>query len=214
MSPLRSRVIEARIIRKHRPKTKLTRHNYRRRAIGALRTDFEDRCAYSMQHCQHAGGMSALEIDHFDPRRKNDHIQDYDNLFLARRNSNLRKSANWPSPELMKRGIRFLNCCEEMDYGKCIFEDPITSRVFGTTPAAKYHIRVLDLNAEELITERKTRANIVKILASTSVTVRRRPGGSQGVQQDFKLPLLIIQHLREQLKTMIPSIGLRPEPPH
>ena len=58
----------------------------------------------------------------------------------------------------MHEGIRFLNPCEEDDYGRHMLENPKTHEVFGVTPAGKYHIRVLDLNAPHLVRERRQRA--------------------------------------------------------
>ena len=101
--------------------------------------DFQGRCAYSMQHRQRAGEM---EVDHFDPRRKKDLIHAYANLFLASRHTNGKKGDNWPSRTEQAAGCRFLNPCEEMDYGEQIYENPATHRLMGVTPAARWHIRI------------------------------------------------------------------------
>lgn len=80
--------------------------------------DFDGRCAYSMQHHERAG---KLEVDHFDPHKKKDLIQRFENLFPASRHCNGKKSDHWPNKTESAAGCRFLNPCEEMDYGEQIF---------------------------------------------------------------------------------------------
>ena len=159
--------------------------------------DFGERCAYSMQHRQRAGPM---EVDHFDPRRKKDLIQDYGNLFLASRHCNRKKSDHWPNKDEAAAGCRFLNPCKEMDYGEQIFEDPQTHRLVGTTPAAIWHIRMCGLNAEHLTDERAKRAEYWKLLDKTAFSVR---AGFEAVQEP-------IRKFRGEVELMIHEI---PPPP-
>jgi len=70
----------------------------------------------------------------------------------------LQKCDHWPTKTEASDGCRFLNPCEEMDYGEQIFEDPDTHRLVGTTPAAIWHIRICALNADPLVNEREKRA--------------------------------------------------------
>lgn len=135
------------------PIATLTTTKYRK-ALPELRRDFEDRCAYCMRHI---GTATEMEVDHFDPRRKKDKIQVYANLFLSDGHCNGAKSDKWPTAEEEECGCRFLNCCDEQDYNKVIFEDPETHELVGTTPAAIYHIETIDLNDPDLIAERKHR---------------------------------------------------------
>jgi len=93
--------------------------------------DFEERCAYSMQHTYRAGGATCMEVDHFDPRKKLDEIQKYPNLFLATRHCNGAKRDRWPNNHERKLGVRFLNCCSEVDYGIHIFEDQTPMNSLG-----------------------------------------------------------------------------------
>src|SRR5262245_45937371 len=141
---------KARIIRGKPPAKPIRRSRYGK-VIAELLRDFGDRCAYSMQHKERAGSM---EVDHFDPRRKKDLIQDYNNLFPASRHCNGKKGDNWPHRGELAAGCRFLNPCKEMDYGEQIFEDPISHELIGVTPAAKWHIRICGLNSEKLVVER------------------------------------------------------------
>lgn len=159
--------------------------------------DFEGRCGYSMQHHSRAG---RLEVDHFDPRRKKDLIQDYNNLFPASRHCNGKKSDTWPSAAERAAGCRFLNPCEEMDYGEQVFEDPVTHRLVGVNPAAVWHIRVCGLNADHLIHERKRRAAYWATLKQTAVRIK---GAHHEVAE-------LITKFREEVEAMIPEIPKTP----
>ena len=139
------------------PSAALKRTTYRK-ALPELRRDFEDRCAYCMRHI---GTKTEMQVDHFDPRKKLDKIQVYSNLFLADAHCNCAKGDTWPTDEEIAQGARFINCCDEVDYGKVIFEDPQTHELVGTTPAATFHIETIDLNDPALIKERAMRSEIV-----------------------------------------------------
>lgn len=146
-----------------------------------------------MQHFEHAG---KLEVDHFDPRRKKDLRQEYDNLFPASRHCNGKKSDHWPTKLELTAGCRFLNPCEEMDYGEQIFEDPQTHLVVGITPAARWHIRMCGLNDDSLVGERAKRAKYRDLLENTSIRIKKEA-------QDL-LPL--IESFRQEVEKMIPPI--------
>ena len=162
----------ARVRRGEPPKGKLNSKNYRRRALPALLRDFERRCAYSRRHEQQAGGLTHMEVDHFNPTLPGRLGNKYSNLFLSTRHCNLKKHAYWPTPADQKKGIRFLNCCEEMDYGVHIFENPETHELVGVTPAGRYHIIACDLNADHLVTERRERSLLRALLTRTVAIVR------------------------------------------
>lgn len=125
--------------------------------------DIGARCAYSMLHEEQMGGDTCLEVEHFDPRRKKDKVQKYVNLLLSSRHCNLKKSAKWPTKEQEAKGIHFIDPTVELDYGKHIYEDPDTHEVFGVTPAGRWQVLQMDLNAGFLIRKRKERAEWNKI---------------------------------------------------
>ncbi len=143
-----------------------------------------------------------MDIDHFDPRLKKEYLQAYDNLFLATRHCNGKKKDFWPDAATQAKGVRFLNCCEEEDYGVHIFEDPDTHEVFGVTPAGIYHVRILNLNAADLVSERRLRSQFKVTLSHTSARVH-------GSFADF---LGVMNHLREIIDFMIPEIPFRKKP--
>jgi hypothetical protein len=184
-------------IKRGAPPSKRIKRRRERNALPELLRDFEGRCAYSMQHLDHAGGVGTMEIDHFDPRRKKDLIQDYQNLFLASRYCNNKKRDNWPTKTEEREGCRFLNPCAEMDYSEQIFEMPDSYRLVGITPAAQWHIRTCGLNADHLVHERALRAKYRRDLANTPIQI---------TAADPAIVLQIVQNLRDEIEKMIPPI--------
>ena len=147
---------------------------------------------------QHESRGGSLEIDHFDPRRKKDLIQDYKNLFRASRHCNGKKSHTWPNQAELVAGCRFLNPCEEMDYGEQIFEDFQTHELIGVTPAARWHIRICGLNANHLMDERRRRAKHWNTIHNRGITVKG--GVPHQVAQE------LMKNYREEVELMIPPI--------
>jgi hypothetical protein len=188
-----------RVVRGPGPKRRIARTRYRR-AWAFLMRDFQQRCAYSMQHALRAGGYKCMEVDHFDAAQKDDPTQRYENLFLASRHCNGAKGQK-PTVEHKRLGLRFLNCCLETDYGVHIFEDPITNRVMGVTPEGRYHVRHCDLNAEHLVEERMYRAKLWQLIDNYYIKLKR--GVPFALPPEFE----VIKKIAEQ---MIPRI---PPPP-
>ncbi len=188
---------KARIKRGPPPVKAIKRSRYST-ALPELMRDFDGRCAYSMQHNERCG---KLEVDHFDPRKKKDLIQSYDNLFPASRHCNGKKSNHWPNKAETAAGCRFLNPCEETDYGGQIFEDPDTHRLLGVSPAAIWHIRMCGLNADHLVNERAKRTQYIEQLKSKAIHVKR------AIEEVGEL----IGSFRVEVETMIPEIA--PPPP-
>jgi hypothetical protein len=145
-----------------------------------------------MQHTSRAGGPKCLEVDHFNPNKKREPIQQYTNLFPATRHCNGAKRDRWPSNKDRQLGMRFLNCCAEIDYGVHIFEDPDSHKLVGVTPAGKYHVRNCDLNAPHLVKERADRAEFWRILEDQRVRIK------QG--------WTLTEALRSVVENMIPKI--------
>jgi len=186
-----------RVVRTHKPKRKFTENTYRKSKPSLLQ-DFGQRCAYSLQHV-HRIGWTDMEVDHHNPKLTGAARNRYENLYPASRHCNGSKSDNWPDAKMRRSGVRFLNPCEETDYGDQIFEDSKSFLLVGTTPAAIYHIRVLGLNAPHLIEERKERSLLAEIL-------EKRPG----IVRNSGLAVEKAEELRRIRDLMIPSI---PPPP-
>ena len=201
-----SNTLLSRIVRRNFPKGKLTRSNYRKRALPCLLADFSNRCAYSMLHKDMAGGEAAIDVDHFDPRLKSRYLQSYSNLFPASRHCNGKKQNAWPSKEMEAAGIRFLDCTKEHDYGVHILEDPATHRVFGITPAGRYHVRVLDLNAAVFIKHRKMRADLHIVMTQTPLEIKAK------AFDRLRAAIQLAKGLQELVIPLIPY-GTPPEAP-
>jgi hypothetical protein len=124
-----------------------------------------------MQH-ESRLGLTTMEVDHFNPTLSSNARNQYQNLFYSTRHCNNAKRRHWPTSGQQRKGIRFLNCCEEHDYGVHIFEDPKTHRVFGITPAGRYHVRICDLNAPHFVRERTDRAQLSDLLTNRNAIIR------------------------------------------
>ncbi|PYK24822.1 MAG: hypothetical protein DME59_12135 [Verrucomicrobia bacterium] len=142
-----------------------------------------------------------MEVDHFNPTLPNRSRNRYSNLFLSTRHCNLKKRAYWPSPTDQKKGIRFLNCCEELDYGVHIFENSETHELVGVTPAGRYHIIACDLNADHLVTERRERSLLRDLLTRTVVIVR--PNTNLG---SLRANLKLLASIVDRMIPRIPSV--------
>lgn len=185
-------------VKRNTPPRIFTKHNYRE-AWSYLMTDFQERCAYSMQHISRASGRRNMHIDHFNPHLKKEYFQEYRNLFLSTSHCNGSKSDRWPTnKERRELGWRFLDCTKEADYGVHIFEDPDTHEVVGVTPAGRYQVLNCDLNAPQFIEERQQRAKCWETLNS-------KPIFSAG----FSLPqeLLLIKEIAEKMIPEIPYLS-------
>lgn len=151
-----------------------------------------------------------MEIDHFNPRLPSHNRNKYSNLYLSTRHCNGAKSDNWPTPKQRKLGVRFLDPCAELDFGVHIFEDPESFELWGATPAGRYQIRMLRLNATHLVYERKMRHQLGKVFNSKGlVCAKGVPGlddihtleGLKAAQQEYAR---MIRHVPQRKK---PSTG-------
>lgn len=185
---------------KHPPEGVIFHKTTYAKAKPYLLHDFDGRCAYSLEKVQ-----ELAEVDHFNPHKKKNPIQEYENLFPSSRHCNGKKSSTWPTKKMEKLGIRFLDCTKEMDFGECIFEDPDTHKLVGTTPAAIWHIRQLDLNAQHLIKQRWQRTALKRHLSQPSIA-----DVDKWDSDTIRLAQESIQNVKTILGDMIPEI---PAPP-
>lgn len=192
----------ARITRKQKPPQIYKAY---RKYLPYLLTDFEGRCAYSMQHYLRAGGLTAMEVDHHNCHLSENTKNRYSNLFLSTKHCNGHKLGR-PTKLERKSKLRFLNPCKEEDYGVHIFEDPETFEVWGATPEGRYHIRYLDLNAEHLVRERKLRSYARKGWKNT---------GPIEIDPDFPLnstSAKSLDYIKDEINKMIPDIIQKKKP--
>jgi hypothetical protein len=152
-----------RVARGPGPGRKMTDNTYRKHALDPLVRDFGGRCAYSMIHMEDAGGMYAIDVEHFNPTLKGSMRNRYSNLMLSTRHCNLKKMVYWPNAAQIREGVRFLNPTLEMDYGEHIFEVIETGELVGVSDAARYHINILGLNDKFFIDRRLERTSIRRL---------------------------------------------------
>ena len=134
-----------------------------RDAIKGLLAETGGRCGYSMQHVRDFG-LRSMEVDHFNPTLKHPARNQHGNLIPASRHCNGVKSQTWPSQDQQKKNLRFINPYEEMDYGYHIFENRKTGELVGKTCTGRWHIEMLDLNAEHLVQKRLDRTILLNEL--------------------------------------------------
>ena len=139
----------------------VTRKNY-----GAfkshVRYDFERCCAYCYLHENHFPRREdEFEIDHFCPQSEfkkvnilsNDfrNPHNYYNLYWSCKvcNSSGNKSDKWPPPELLEKGICFVDLCRDSwEHHYLLREDGF---LVSLTPSAEWTIQSVNLNDENLI---------------------------------------------------------------
>ncbi|MGO9260462.1 MAG: HNH endonuclease [Bryobacteraceae bacterium] len=84
---------------------------------------------------------SSFEIDHFRPvKRFPEHTNRYPNLYYACGKCNRHKGNTWPSEDLMGRGFRFADPCEEDLYVAHVEEAP-DGTLRARTNAGAYTLR-------------------------------------------------------------------------
>lgn len=146
----------SRIVRRQNPPP-MTGHRGYSKAKPFLRKDFEERCAYCMMgEAVHPDGDDGFEIDHFWPTSRKGDRNSYDNLFWSCAWCNRWKSNRWPTDKDVILDRRFVNPCNEQDYGDHFTELPDGTLKSSSTPG-EYHIKHLRLNRDKRVALRKER---------------------------------------------------------
>ena len=211
-----------RIVRRETPPKMTGRDGYRK-AEPYFRRDFDYRCAYCMVHEQQLGGTKAFCIDHFKPRSKGGHSNDYVNVYWSCIPCNLFKHNKWPTEEQSNKGHRFAEPCREQDYGVHFVESD-DCELLPQTPCGEYHVLTLRLNRAWLRrlrferNQKKERLN--EALALLDEIERRVTAQAEDVllsnraesETELKLRLLSflrneIEALRRELSIAIPLIA-------
>ena len=173
------------------PKTKY------RQALKSLLLETEDRCGYSLQHVLDVGRKS-MEVDHFNPELRHPFRNRHGNLIAASRHCNGAKSDTWPTEDDRKANLYIINPYEEPDYGKHIVEDQSTGFLIGKTPAGKWHIVTLDLNADHLVTKRLDRTHLRNTFLAAAL--------ASGVDRSNAMFNGVLAMLAEANKSILPKL--------
>ena len=119
-----------------------------------VQKDFEKTCAYCLIEELLAGGEENFELDHFKPKQSfRSLINDFYNLYWSCHPCNRMKWNYWPSEDLLRKGIGFVDLCA--DDIRTHFQFAENGIVEGLTESARYTIEVLLLNRSHLIEIRK-----------------------------------------------------------
>jgi len=114
-----------------------------------VQSDFEKTCAYCLLEELLAGGEENFELDHFKPKNLfKTLVNDFYNLYWSCHPCNRIKWAYWPSKELQKRGIGFVDLCQD-DF-KTHFVEKADGTWEGLTLSAGFTIDALNLNRPHL----------------------------------------------------------------
>lgn len=147
-----------------------------------------------------------MEVDHFDPRLKDKARQPYLNLVIAYRACNNSKRAYWPTTAQERLGVGYLNPRQDVDYGEHIFEDPDTHKVWGCTPAGKWHVEKLNLNDEFLVKARAQRSRWFALLEQDTDSILAISPGNESKA------LSSLHEIKQLCETAIPVLPLRKNP--
>lgn len=163
-----------------------------------------------MLHCDNAGGDKAMEVEHFKPQKFPKKAHSYKNLLYCSRHCNNSKWETWPDSEEKKLGFRFINPCEEIDYGKHIYEHIKTGRLVGITEAGAYQIEKCDLNADFLVDARKQRTKIKNALKEIKIEKDMSSLSEFGIERGKSMENMEIM-LKNLLDKAIPDIPPLPQ---
>lgn len=115
-----------------------------------MRQDFRETCAYCLLEERFAGGQENFELDHFRPKWIfPGEADNFYNLYYACHPCNHIKHRKWPSLDLQKKGIAFVDLCA--DNFEDHFQELDDGQWVGRTRSAQYTIDELRLNRPHLV---------------------------------------------------------------
>ena len=119
-----------------------------------VREDFRRGCAYCLLLELLAAGEENFELDHFRPKSLFPQLtNDFYNLYYTCHPCNRIKLDLWPPPELIARGIGFVDLCS--DEFSVHFRQQPDGTWLGRTESGKYTIDKLRLNRKHLVAIRR-----------------------------------------------------------
>jgi uncharacterized protein (TIGR02646 family) len=115
-----------------------------------VRQDFRRTCAYCLFEETWAAGLENFELDHFRPKSRFPQLAlSYYNLYWSCHVCNRLKRDLWPTAELLKQGIAFVDLCASAFAEHFISQK--NGKWKGKTPSARYTIDSLRLNRPHLV---------------------------------------------------------------
>jgi len=136
-----------------------------------VREDFEERCAYCLLHEDWAAGEDGFHLDHFRPRGLFPHLEnDFYNLYYACYPCNKWKWQHWPSQELERVGICFVDLCKD-DFNKH-FELTADGKLLPVSPAGEYTTKIIRLNRVHLVRVRALMSELNRRVMTQNTSFR------------------------------------------
>ncbi len=136
-------------VRRHKAPSSVTGERYQA-FREYVREDFRSTCAYCLLEERWAAGEENFELDHFRPQSLFPELRmSYYNLYWSCHVCNRMKRDLWPSRELLRAGIGFVDLCAAAFDEH--FVEQRNGKWRGRTLAAKYTIDVMRLNRSHLV---------------------------------------------------------------
>lgn len=162
-----------------------------------LRRDFDFRCAYCERSEAVLGGKEFFEIDHFRPLAKFPDLgTHYPNLYYSCGMCNRHKSYTWPTDELLARGFRFADPCEEDMYSEHLQEMP-DGKLRALTHCGRYTCDHIRLNRPDLLLSRRDKRRAAVQLRELE-QVLRAAERDPAVREHVGAVALLIAQLRQR----------------
>ncbi len=119
----------------------------------------------------------------------------------------MKKSDTWPNKAESDLGMRYLNPCEEIDYGNHIFEDPETGYLVATSTAGFYHIVNMGLNDSHFVDNRKERTEFLMRLEADFLILDNSKADPEEVESAKR----IFDTITQAVENSIPKIAPPPQ---
>lgn len=173
----------ARVKRSAGPKAKLTKGNYRKKALPFLLKDFEGHCAYCLDPSEFRH-PSQSQVDHFNCKLRGRRRHQYINLMLACAACNLIKHDK-PVVNPLAKAQRFLNCTEENEFLGHIVEME-DGQWEPATEAGYYHLESIGLRENCHKQKRQARKRIAKqVLGLCTMALQYRTANTEEVHRQM-----------------------------
>lgn len=192
---------EPRVKRSKGPQSVLTKNTCRKKALPHLQKDFENRCAYCLQHMaeQHT---NQSHVEHFNPHLPGRRKHQYKNLMLGCSACNLSKLFK-PIRDPLAPERRMLNCTKENEFPEHILENDV-GEWQGRTEAGDYHITSMDLNEASHIRRRLRRRAALERVSSIQASAITYTGSVE--RTALKELEKTLAFLHEFLETSVPLV--------
>lgn len=168
-----------------------------------MRRDFRQRCAYCERTEAVLGGEEFFEIDHFRPVSKfREETTHYPNLYYSCGKCNRHKANTWPSDDLIAKGFRFADPCQEDMYVDHLQEMP-DGKLQPLTTCGRYTRDHIRLDRRDLLNWRQLRRQRAQELETFARTATRLEALLSGEPDPVKQ-----SQIREEIEALTARIAV------